>query len=108
MSSEAQNLIADVMGKHRLERGVRMGRVRRVEWWVCLECGWESEKFDLNDPEVAREIEQVKRAHVAEEVDKALGGLTRETVPAREGWILPPGWIGDRTAARWVSGWSEA
>ncbi|QGJ88254.1 hypothetical protein PBI_STANNES_89 [Mycobacterium phage StAnnes] len=34
--------------------------------------------------------------------------IMRETVPAREGWILPPGWIGDRTAARWVSGWSEA
>ncbi|QDF19972.1 hypothetical protein HWC44_gp085 [Mycobacterium phage ThetaBob] len=101
MSSEAQNLIADVMGKHRLERGVRMGRVRRVEWWVCLECGWESEKFDLNDPEVAREIEQVKRAHVAEEVDKALGGLTRFRREFDE-WNLPVNHV------RWESGWSEA
>ncbi|AXQ61027.1 hypothetical protein SEA_GIRR_79 [Mycobacterium phage Girr] len=49
MSSEAQNVIADVIGKHRLEKGMRMGRGERVEWWYCLECEWRSEDFDLDD-----------------------------------------------------------
>ncbi|AXH69502.1 hypothetical protein SEA_MANTRA_79 [Mycobacterium phage Mantra] len=82
VSSEAQNVIADVIGKHRLEKGMRMGRGERVEWWYCLECEWRSEDFDLDDSEVRREIERVKRMHVADEVDKALGGLTRE-----EQWV---------------------
>ncbi|AYR00437.1 hypothetical protein I5H98_gp080 [Mycobacterium phage Whouxphf] len=71
MSIEAQNLISDVMGKHRLEEGMRMGRGERVEWWCCLECGWRSEDFDLDDSEVRREIERVKRAHVAEEIEQS-------------------------------------
>lgn len=94
MSSEAQNLMIEVIDAHAYNGADRgfLGE-HRVEYCIC---GW------------SEEGDGVHTAHVASEVDKALGGLTRETVPAREGWILPPGWIGDRTAARWVSGWSEA
>ncbi|QGH75399.1 hypothetical protein SEA_BLUEFALCON_54 [Mycobacterium phage Bluefalcon] len=135
--SEAQNVIAEVIGKHRLENGMRIGRGERVEWWECLECGWRSEEFDLDDSEVRREIERVKLAHVAFEVDKALGGLTREEqwVPVEESGHRWRGRSEDEAAwalanfskngdfhdpdtdsplthveheARWVSGWSEA
>ncbi|AXQ64999.1 hypothetical protein SEA_RENAUD18_93 [Mycobacterium phage Renaud18] len=89
MSSEAQNVIADVMLGH------GFSPTRNPFGADYCKCG------------KAVSVGNHTR-HVAEEIDKALGGLTRETLPAREGWILPPGWIGDRTAARWVSGWSEA
>ncbi|AAN12721.1 gp77 [Mycobacterium phage Omega] len=92
MSSEAQNLMIEVIDAHAYN-GADVGfDMVRAEYCIC---GWSAAG------------DGVHTAHVASEVDKALGGLTRETVPAREGWILPPGWIGDRTAARWVSGWSE-
>ncbi|MCG7607056.1 hypothetical protein [Mycobacterium sp. CnD-18-1] len=76
--SDAQKLIADVIGRHRVETGMRIGGGERAEWLECLGCGWESEEFDLDDTEVRREIERVKRAHLAAEIDKALGGLTGE------------------------------
>ncbi|QXG07463.1 hypothetical protein RitSun_94 [Mycobacterium phage RitSun] len=107
MSSEAQNAIAEAMDKHRVERW-SISNADGFRWWThCVGCGWESESRTSN-----AEWEELMHAdgvaHLSVEVDKALGGLTRETLPAREGWILPPGWIGDRAAARWVSGWSEA
>ncbi|ACI12584.1 hypothetical protein PACC40_73 [Mycobacterium phage Pacc40] len=89
MSGEAQNVIAEAIGSHRYD-------ISDVHVHRCV-CG-----KDIGRADDALDM------HRAEEVDKALGGLTRETLPAREGWILPPGWIGDRAAARWVSGWSEA
>lgn len=71
--TDAQKLIAEVLGTHRLEQGMRIGRGERVEWWTCIGCGWESPLFSLGVV-----MEDVKRAHLAVEIDKALGGLTRE------------------------------
>ncbi|AOT26090.1 hypothetical protein I5H97_gp081 [Mycobacterium phage Wachhund] len=99
MSSEAQNVIAGVVQKHQWHGGI-LGCGRGCDWRPSFDRTWACGEEDRLSREHA--------AHVAEEIDKALGGLTRETLPAREGWILPPGWIGDRAAARWVSGWSEA
>ncbi|QGJ90873.1 hypothetical protein SEA_DONKEYKONG_88 [Mycobacterium phage Donkeykong] len=64
MSSEAQNLMIEVIDAHAYN-GADVGfDMLRVEYCVC---GW-SEAGD-----------GVHTAHVASEVDKALGGLRRET-----------------------------
>ncbi|QGH77897.1 hypothetical protein SEA_KENUHA5_79 [Mycobacterium phage Kenuha5] len=123
MSSEAQNLMIEVIDAHAYNGADRgfLGE-HRVEYCIC---GW------------SEEGDGVHTAHVASEVDKALGGLTRE-----EQWV-PVEESGDRWAgrsreaaevnlkafsvtgichdpevdsplvrieheARWVSGWSEA
>lgn len=77
-SSEAVVHIAEVLGEHRLEKSARLTPTERTEWWTCLGCDWASEEFDLDDSEVAREIERVKRRHLGEAVAAALGGITRE------------------------------
>lgn len=124
--SDAQKLIADVLGLHFLEKCMRVSTSERTEWWQCLGCGWESEEFDLDDTEVRREIERVKRAHLAAEIDKALGGLRvesalRVTVNQTDRRIVltdPTDISAARRFAteenntladvsRWVSGWSE-
>ncbi|ATN92025.1 hypothetical protein SEA_MPHALCON_39 [Mycobacterium phage MPhalcon] len=122
MSSEAQNLMIEVIDAHAYN-GADVGfDMVRAEYCIC---GW-SEAGD-----------GVHTAHVASEVDKALGGLTREEqwVPVEESGHR---WLGrseDEAAwalenyskdgdshdpdmdsplthiaheARWVSGWSEA
>ncbi|QOI67750.1 hypothetical protein SEA_MINIWAVE_40 [Mycobacterium phage Miniwave] len=121
MSSEAQNVIADVIGKHRPIDS------RDGEDGLCS-CGWQ-EGVRWGPPTCAE--------HLAEEIDKALGGLTCEEqwVPVEESGHR---WLGrseDEAAwalenyskdgdshdpdmdsplthiaheARWVSGWSEA
>ncbi|MCG7610366.1 hypothetical protein [Mycobacterium sp. CnD-18-1] len=104
--SDAQKLIADTIGRHRLERNLRIHNAERVEWWECTECGWESEEFDLNDSDVAREIERVKRGHLAAEIDKAIGGLTREYACGQRAGDDPR--LEPIEEIRWVSGWSEA
>ncbi|QPO16674.1 hypothetical protein SEA_KASHFLOW_66 [Mycobacterium phage KashFlow] len=122
MSSEAQNLMIEVIDAHTYN-GADVGfDMVRAEYCIC---GW------------SEEGDGVHTAHVASEVDKALGGLTRE-----EQWV-PVEESGDRWAgrsreaaevnlkyfsvtgidhdpevdsplvrieheARWVSGWSEA
>ncbi|AXH49860.1 hypothetical protein SEA_TRAAWW1_40 [Mycobacterium phage Traaww1] len=63
MSSEAQNVIADVIGKHRPIDS------RDGEDGLCS-CGWQ-EGVRWGPPTCAE--------HLAEEIDKALGGLRRET-----------------------------
>ncbi|AEJ92514.1 hypothetical protein SEA_INCA_39 [Mycobacterium phage Inca] len=123
MSSEAQNLMIEVIDAHTYNGAGRgfLGE-RRAEYCIC---GW------------SEEGDGVHTAHVAYEVDKALGGLTREEqwVPVEESGHR---WLGrseDEAAwalenyskdgdshdpdmdsplthiaheARWVSGWSEA
>ena len=131
--SDVQKIIADTMALHFLERNLRIHETERTEWWECVGCGWESERFDLNDSEVEAEIHRVKRAHVATAIDTALGGLTREggsAVLRTVGWSCycgssemkidakspttcgrgheitlppPPGF----TRSRWVSGWVD-
>ncbi|WNM72188.1 hypothetical protein SEA_ASHBALLER_64 [Mycobacterium phage Ashballer] len=94
MSGDAQKIMIAVQRRHRRTLNLETGH-SHCQGARRGECDFRDGSLDDFE------------AHVAAEVDKALGGLTRETVPAREGWILPPGWIGDRAAARWVSGWSE-
>ncbi|AGS82367.1 hypothetical protein SEA_YEET_69 [Mycobacterium phage Yeet] len=97
MSSEAQNVIADVIGKHRPIDS------RDGEDGLCS-CGWQ-EGVRWGPPTCAE--------HLAEEIDKALGGLTRETVREQVPYgnstagVMPPA-PNPRTGTRWVSGWSEA
>ncbi|AXQ62009.1 hypothetical protein I5H85_gp086 [Mycobacterium phage Royals2015] len=90
MSSEAQNVIADVIGKHRPIDS------RDGEDGLCS-CGWQ-EGVRWGPPTCAE--------HLAEEIDKALGGLTREERP--RGLHRCPDPATKHTEARWVSGWSEA
>ncbi|QGH79216.1 hypothetical protein SEA_FLATHEAD_85 [Mycobacterium phage Flathead] len=123
MSSEAQNLMIEVIDAHTYDGADRgfLGE-HRVEYCIC---GW------------SEEGDGVHTAHVASEVDKALGGLTREEqwVPVEESgdrWtgrsreaaeanlkvFSVTGICHDPEAdsplarieheARWVSGWSEA
>ncbi|AEK09259.1 hypothetical protein FGG24_gp64 [Mycobacterium phage JC27] len=94
MSGDAQKIMIAVQRRHRRTLNLETGH-SHCQGARRGECDFRDGSLDDFE------------AHVAAEVDKALGGLTRETVPAREGWILPPGWIGDRAAASWVSGWSE-
>ncbi|AIW02476.1 hypothetical protein I5H64_gp080 [Mycobacterium phage MinionDave] len=136
MSSEAQNAIAEAMDKHRVERW-SISNTDGFRWWThCVGCGWESESRTSNaEWEELMHADEV--AHLSVEVDKALGGLTREEqwVPVEESGHR---WAGrSREAAevnlkafsvtgichdpevdsplvrieheaRWVSGWSEA
>ncbi|AER49496.1 hypothetical protein SG4_86 [Mycobacterium phage SG4] len=125
MSSEAQNVIAEVVAKHEFD-GVERDRIRDRIIGLCS-CG----------KRVRTHPRSSHAEHVAEEIDKALGGLTRE-----EQWV-PVEESGDRWTgrsreaaeanlkvfsvtgichdpaddsplvrieheARWVSGWSEA
>ncbi|AER47921.1 hypothetical protein COURTHOUSE_70 [Mycobacterium phage Courthouse] len=119
MSSEAQNVIADVIGKHRPIDS------RDGEDGLCS-CGWQ-EGVRWGPPTCAE--------HLAEEIDKALGGLTRRWGVVIEHPPRPadgyPGavveldsyklreaaeitkrdqWPDDcyEVRSRWVSGWSEA
>ncbi|QGJ90875.1 hypothetical protein SEA_AUBS_84 [Mycobacterium phage Aubs] len=119
MSSEAQNVIAEVLREHQFEWGVDGTRC------IGSPCKWRGGYYSRHAD------------HVAEEIDKALGGLTREEqwVPVEESGHR---WLGrseDEAAwalenyskdgdshdpdmdsplthiaheARWVSGWSEA
>ncbi|ASZ72964.1 hypothetical protein I5H33_gp088 [Mycobacterium phage Emma] len=106
MSSEAQNLMIEVIDAHAYNGADRgfLGE-HRVEYCIC---GW------------SEEGDGVHTAHVASEVDKALGGLTREEqwVPVEEsGHRWPPRshdpevdspLVRIEHEARWVSGWGEA
>ena len=62
MSDRAVDIIAEAMGQHRLEQGMRISRDERIEWWECLECGWDSGPFNIGSVDV----ELAKRAHQAE------------------------------------------
>ena len=73
MSDDARKVIADVLGRHRIEQGMRIGGGERIEWWECLECGWTS-----GEHEIGTNLEPLKRDHLAAEIDTALGGLSRE------------------------------
>jgi len=98
--SDAQKLMADVQRQHRrtlsLDDGLSYCQGARTG--QCNYLGG-----DLSDFE----------AHVAAEIDKALGGLTRETVREQvpygcsTGGSIPP-IPKPRTWNRWVSGRSEA
>ncbi|MFV8173773.1 hypothetical protein [Mycolicibacterium peregrinum] len=101
--SDAQKLIADVASKHRLKYDD--WAVRDTDFYTCA-CGL---KTPLGDGAHAEWWD----AHLASEIDKALGGLTLE-------WLAVAfdarghGYLVHRTAknvdqlsSRWVSGWSE-
>ncbi|AAN08012.1 hypothetical protein SEA_MODRAGONS_88 [Mycobacterium phage Modragons] len=97
MSSEAQNVIAGVVQKHQWHGGI-LGCGRGCDWRPSFDRTWACGEEDRLSREHA--------AHVAEEIDKALGGLTAESRP-RGLWRCPdpaPKYI----ESRWVSGWSEA
>ncbi|WP_068893600.1 hypothetical protein [Klebsiella pneumoniae] len=64
MSSEAQNVIAEVLREHQFEWGVDGTRC------IGSPCKWRGGYYSRHAD------------HVAEEIDKALGGLTRE-----EQWV---------------------
>ncbi|APC46660.1 hypothetical protein I5H34_gp083 [Mycobacterium phage Empress] len=117
--SEAQNLMIEVIDAHTYNGADRgfLGE-HRVEYCIC---GW-SEKG-----------EGAHTRHVAEEIDKALGGLRPEYIARHESGggtihgtrvnaeiamrsyvVFPPG-VDDPGSgrltgieSRWVSGWSEA
>lgn len=95
--SDAQKLIREVVRVHRFtSRRVnnpnRPGFLVNVE--ACKGCDWYG--TERNDPD--------HDAHVASEVDKALGGLTQEHVSGMR--------VGDDPRmepiyeSRWVSGWT--
>ncbi|ACH62959.1 hypothetical protein SOLON_60 [Mycobacterium phage Solon] len=67
MSSEAQNVIAEVVAKHEFD-GVERDRIRDRIIGLCS-CG----------KRVRTHPRSSHAEHVAEEIDKALGGLRRET-----------------------------
>lgn len=91
--SDAQKLIADVHYAH--------------EWLgECLgcRCGWNWPEERTHFCGEEERISKAHSAHVAAEIDKALGGLAREERVIEgvfEMGVPEP-------AARWVSGWSEA
>lgn len=107
-------MIAEVIGVHRLEKSARFTPTERTEWWTCHGCDWESEEFDLDDSEVGREIERVKRSHVGEAVAAAFGGLTRESHSYSHYEHKPviggqsSRYVGERTKQRWVGAWTDA
>lgn len=86
--SDAQKLIADVHHYHQW-RGEVLG----------CGCGWnwpEERTYFCGEED---RISKAHSAHVAAEIDKALGGLTRET----QRWDKDA----PNASTRWVSGWSE-
>ncbi|AHN84479.1 hypothetical protein PAPHU_61 [Mycobacterium phage Paphu] len=126
MSSEAQNVIAGVVQKHQWHGGI-LGCGRGCDWRPSFDRTWACGEEDRLSREHA--------AHVAEEIDKALGGLTRRWGVVIEHPPRPadgyPGavveldsyklreateitkrdqWPDDcyEVRSRWVSGWSEA
>lgn len=98
MTGDARKLIAGVVARHQLnEWGQHDG------WWECC-CSHEGATPWTAD-------------HVAAEINKALGGLTRETRtnPMSSAGITTNYNTGEivsfsdvRRDQRWVSGWSEA
>ncbi|AER49494.1 hypothetical protein SG4_84 [Mycobacterium phage SG4] len=124
MSSEAQNVIAGVVQKHQWHGGI-LGCGRGCDWRPSFDRTWACGEEDRLSREHA--------AHVAEEIDKALGGLRPEYIARHESGggtihgtrvnaeiamrsyvVFPPG-VDDPGSgrltgieSRWVSGWSEA
>lgn len=97
--TDAQKLMADVLAAHQgycvtEEESVPPFLVRCDGNGECDGCSWDQLVYSYDDSAAAY------RAHVAAEVDKALGGLTRVTRDHDE-WDLPVNHV------RWVSGWSE-
>lgn len=87
--SEAQKLMAEVMQRHaRFERWE--DDQGGTSWWAGYECG---DDCDWRGKTVSEYFE-----HVAAEIDKALGGLTRQ-IAGPDGCAYG--------YARWVSGWTE-
>lgn len=101
--SDAQKLIADVHHYHQW-RGEVLG----------CGCGWnwpEERTYFCGEED---RISKAHSAHVAAEIDKALGKLTRETVREQVPYgdstsgVMPTAWKKPRIRHRWVSvGWSE-
>ncbi len=94
--SDAQKLIAETMRAH------RSFYVHGNDHDSCTGCKWKGCGDGEHD------------AHVAAEIDKALGGLTRETVREQVPYgdstsgVMPTAWKKPRVRTRWVSvGWSE-
>lgn len=93
--SDAQKLIAEVIAEHR-------GTVSCVgpdAWESYCDCEWSSDYFYEGGAEDEAQWEH--DAHVAAEVDKALGGLTRKKAVVRD----YPDNEGE-PKSRWVSGWT--
>lgn len=70
MSDRITDTITEALGQHRLEKGMRISADpdERIEWWYCVECGWESEMFELG----STVAESAKREHQAAAIVAAL------------------------------------
>lgn len=89
--TDPQKLIRDVLRTHvastrRIPHPKRQGILWNVAACDSESCDWVATDLDTDHDE-----------HLAAEIDKALGGLTRDWRPG----TYP-------LQARWVSGWSEA
>lgn len=75
--TDAQKVIAEVMDLHRMER-YSSSSPGSFEWWAhCTYCDHRSRRFSTNE-DWENHLHNAQVAHLAVEIDKALGKLTRE------------------------------
>lgn len=72
--------ITEALGRHRVERGMRINSTERVEWWECLGCGWVY-YLPLHSPDA----EAVKRGHIAAAITEELGLKEQSGAPELPG-----------------------
>ncbi|AQT78289.1 hypothetical protein B1R94_02130 [Mycolicibacterium litorale] len=96
MSDRITDTIATALGRHSIERSLRIGGGERKEWWNCIECDWVSEIFEIGSVSG----ESLQRDHHAAVIVAALKAQRIAVVELPQDVIIPTGW-GDDCLGAW-------
>lgn len=82
MNDRITDTIAEALGRHRVEKSMRISNHERLQWLECSECAWRSERFPIGTPE--SEMESARSAHRAAAVLAALRANNIEPIQLPE------------------------
>ncbi len=86
--SNLVEIIAEALGRHRIERSIRVGGGKRDEWWNCVECDWESGISEIGSVN----YEEAQRQHHAVAILAALKAQDIAFVELPRGEVNPDAW----------------
>ncbi len=104
--TEARLVIAQELGTHRLERCTTSSAIESIQWWQCSGCGFKSCTFPIKGMQWEVLQQEIAADHLAVQIDRTLGVLTRETVTLNE-YAAANGEPAQRQS-RWVSSWTAS
>lgn len=106
--SDACAVIADVIRAHRIIRCSVTDLDTSQQWGMCDGCDFKSEPVPIKGVVWDVLVQDISAVHLAEMVDAALGGLTREISQATRNCSYPGGGgpCEGKHHGRWVTDWT--